>query len=414
MASPPPKSLLIFTQVFPPDPAAVGQYMLDAAVAMQNRGHRVRVFTADRGYENPTLRYPAREMLDGVEVRRVPFSSFGKKPVYKRLLGTISFMLQCFWITLTARRVGGILFSTSPPMVGFIISIAAMLRRVPTAYWAMDLNPDQLIALRKITAGSLTARVLEAVNRFILKHTSLVIALDRFMADRLRHRAKVDHKMVVIPPWPHERHVSEMETATNPFRQRHNLTGKFVVMYSGNHTASNPLTTLLDATLAFKNDPNLIFAFVGGGLGKQGVECFIGEHGLTNVISIPYQPLADLRQSLSAGDVHVVSLGAELVGIVHPCKIYSAMAVARPILFFGPNPSHISDLLEGHSFGWQIAHGEVAKTIETLRQLRSLPVDELHRMGQLAHAVLNDGLSQENLCGRFCDALEKHLQLACA
>ena len=411
MASPPPKSLLIFTQVFPPDPAAVGQYMLDAAVAMQRRGHRVRVFTANRGYEDPTLQYAAREIIDGVEVHRLPFSSFGKKPIYKRLLGTISFMLQCFWITLTTRRIGGILFSTSPPMIGFVLSIAALLRRVPSAYWAMDLNPDQLIALRKISASSLTARVLEAVNRFILKRTSLVIALDRFMADRLRQRAPLDDKMVVIPPWPHERYISDLEIATNPFRATHNLAGKFVVMYSGNHTASNPLATLLEATLAFKDDTDLIFAFVGGGLGKSGVEAFIREHRLTNVISIPYQPLADLRHSLSAADVHVVSLGAELVGIVHPCKIYSAMAVARPILFFGPNPSHISDLLEGHSFGWQIAHGEVAKTVETLRQLRSLPIEQLHGMGKLAHAVLHDGLSQENLCGRFCDALETHLHL---
>ena len=35
-----------------------------------------------------------------------------------------------------------------------------------------------------------------------------------------------------------------------------------------------------------------------------------------------------------------------MVGIIHPCKIYGAMAAARPILFLGPNPSHISDLLE--------------------------------------------------------------------
>ena len=411
MASPSPKTLLIFSQVFPPDPAAVGQYMLDAGVAMKRRGHRVRVFTANRGYEDPTLRYPAREIIDGVEIRRLPFSSFGKKPIYKRLLGTISFMLQCFWIALTTRRIDGILFSTSPPMVGLVVSIAAFLRRVPTAYWAMDLNPDQLIALRKISASSFTARVLEAVNRFILKRTSLVIALDRFMADRLRSRASLDHKMVIIPPWPHERYVSEMETSTNPFREKHGLTGKFVVMYSGNHTASNPLTTLLEATLSFKDDPDFIFAFVGGGLGKAGVEAFIREHGLKQVISIAYQPLAELRHSLSAADVHVVSLGEELVGIVHPCKIYSAMAVARPILFFGPNPSHISDLLHGHSFGWQIVHGDVAKTVETLRQLRSFPKAQLEGMGHVAHAVLHDGLSQENLCGQFCEALEKHLQL---
>jgi hypothetical protein len=27
-------------------------------------------------------------------------------------------------------------------------------------------------------------------------------------------------------------------------------------------------------------------------------------------------------------------------GIIHPCKIYGAMTVARPILYFGPLLSH--------------------------------------------------------------------------
>jgi hypothetical protein len=33
-----------------------------------------------------------------------------------------------------------------------------------------------------------------------------------------------------------------------------------------------------------------------------------------------------------------------MVGIIHPCKIYGAMAAAKPILYFGPQPSHITDL----------------------------------------------------------------------
>src|SRR3954452_16250890 len=138
-------TLLIISQVFPPDPAAVGQYILDAAVEMRARGHRVLVYASSRGYENPSRRYPLRETMRGVIIRRLSFSSFGKHNIVLRLLGTVSFMLQCFFIALCApSRVGGILFSTSPPMVGFVVSIAAALRRIPTAYWAMDLNPDQL------------------------------------------------------------------------------------------------------------------------------------------------------------------------------------------------------------------------------------------------------------------------------
>lgn len=406
-----PKTLLVLTQVFLPDPASVGQHMADAAIEMARRGHRVRVYAANRGYENPAMKYPPRDTIEGVEVRRLPFSSFGKKRILTRVIGTAIFMTQAFFIALLAPDVDAIFFSTSPPLIGFVASLAAMIRRVPVAYWAMDLNPDQLIMMGKIKPTSFAAKFLEGINRFILRRAALVIALDRFMADRLRTRAALDGKMVVMPPWPHENHVENVDPATNPFRLRHNLVGKFVVMYSGNHSPSNPLTTLLQAAVRFKDDPNLRFLFVGGGLGKKEVEAVIREHRLTNAHSLPYQPLADLRYSLSAADVHVVSLGNEMVGIIHPCKIYGAMAVSRPVLFFGPSPSHIADLLDKDEFGWHVSHGDVAEAVRTLASLPKLPAERLWEMGRTAQSVLRAQLSQEMLCSRFCDALESHLQL---
>jgi glycosyltransferase involved in cell wall biosynthesis len=407
-----PKTLLIFSQVFLPDPASVGQHMADVAIAMRRRGHRVVVYASNRGYEDPNRHYLARETIEGVEVRRLKFSSFGKASIPKRLIGTISFMVQCFFIALTSRHVDGILFSTSPPMVGFVVSLAAMMRRIPTAYWAMDLNPDQLIALGKINRNGLASHFLQRINRFILQRTSLVVALDRFMAGRLKEYARLESKMVVIAPWPHEHHLHDVPRSENPFVIRHNLLDRFVIMYSGNHSPSNPLDTLLQATLRFRDDPRIRFLFVGGGLGKRDVERFIAQHSLTNVVSLPYQPLADLSYSLSAADVHVVSLGEQMVGIIHPCKIYGAMTVGRPVLFFGPSPSHVSDLLTAHDFGWTVAHGDVEQAVRAIRYAADSSEDKRRTMGQTALQVMRQQLTQELLCGQFCQALEEKLQLA--
>jgi glycosyltransferase involved in cell wall biosynthesis len=404
-------TILIISQVFLPDPASVGQHMADVAIELARRGHRVRVYAANRGYENPSLRYPPRENIQGVDVRRLALSSFGKKRILTRLIGTVTFMIQAFFVALFTPKVDGIFFSTSPPLIGFVVSLAAMIRRVPVAYWAMDLNPDQLIAMGKIKPTGLAARTLEWINRFILRRAALVIALDRFMADRLRPRAALEGKLLVMPPWPHENCIEPIDQTTNPFRARHDLLGKFVIMYSGNHSPANPLTTLLNAAVQFKDDPDLRFLFVGGGLGKKEVDAAIQQHALTNVLSLPYQPMADLRFSLSAADVHVVSLGDDMVGIIHPCKIYGAMAVARPILFFGPKPSHISDLLDEHAFGWHVSHGDVPTAIETIQQLRQVPRETLDTMGQLAQRILRANLGQEMLCARFCDALEDKCKL---
>ena len=97
---------------------------------------------------------------------------------------------------------------------------------------------------------------------------------------------------------------------------------------------------------------------IGGGAGKKEVERLIVK-GVKNIRSLPYQPLEQIRFSLSAADVHVVSLGNEVVGIVHPCKVYGAMAVSRPILLLGPAPCHVSDLIEQYKIGWHVEHDDV-------------------------------------------------------
>ena len=403
------RTVLVVSQTFAPDPASVGQHMADVAFELARRGHDVRVYASGRGYEDPTVKYARRETLNGADVRRFPLASFGKRHILLRVLGTAVFHVQAFVAVLFSRRPAGIVFSTSPPLVGLPMCVAAIVRRVPVAYWAMDLNPDQLIALGKVKPDSWRAKLLEAVNRFILRRAALVVALDRFMADRLTARGVPAAKMLVMPPWPHEDHIAAAATEGNPFRDRHGLNGKFVVMYSGNHSPSNPLTTVLDAAVRLKDDDGLRFLFVGGGSGKREVESTIAAHELTTSVSLPYQPQGELKHSLTAADVHVVSLGEGMVGIIHPCKIYGAMAAGRPILFLGPRPSHIADLLDGHDLGLHVAHGDVDGAVAAIRALRAMSADRRRTMGETAREVLDESLGQRLLCGRFCDAVEATL-----
>jgi glycosyltransferase involved in cell wall biosynthesis len=404
-----PKTLLILSQVYVPDPASVGQHVADAAAEMARRGCRVRVLTSARGYEDPSLRFPARETLQGVEVRRLPLSSFGKKSIPQRLLGQALFLLQCVFHGLGTRSLAGILVSTSPPMCSVAALIIGVLRRVPVTFWVMDLNPDQAVALGKVAEGSPAVRAFNWLNRRILGRAKAVVVLDRFMAQRVCAKRDVRAKLAVLPPWPHEGALGPIAHADNPFRARHGLAGKFVLMYSGNMSVASPLDTFLDAALRLQDDKDLLFMFIGGGGGKEQVQRVLDAHHPANIRLLPYQPFDQIRYSLSAADVHLVALGADMVGIIHPCKVYGAMAVARPVLFLGPRPSHISDLLEQERIGWQIGHGDVAGAVALIRKLRAADPAELHAMGLAARQVIQTRLSQPTLCGAFCDVLEKTL-----
>jgi len=399
-------TFLVISQTYPPDPASVGQHMHDAAAEMARRGYRVITYASARGYEDAAQVYPRREEKDGVLIRRLPLASFGKKSILIRLVGGFLFTLQVILRGLFTRRLAGILVSTSPPMAPLAASVIHFFRRTPVTYWGMDLNPDQMIALGKLKPKALPCRLFDWMNRSILKRAKAVVTLDRFMAERLNAKRDVSSKMHVMPPWPHDDHLDVVDHADNPFRAEHGLEGKFVVMYSGNLSIASPVTTILDAAMKLHDRDDIVFLFIGGGLGKQEVDDLIAREKPGNIRSLPYQPIETLRYSLSAADVHLVSVGEKIVGICHPCKVYGALAVARPIMLLGPRPCHVSDILDEHEVGWSIEHGDVDAAIKAIEQACDLGHDQRMALGRLARDLVDQRFSKAKLCGDFCDIME--------
>lgn len=396
-----PRTIAFISQPYVPDPTSVGQHVADAASELAARGHRVMVYTARHGYENASVEYPSREVRDGVEVWRLPVSSFGRRSNAIRFLAGLAFTLQVAVRLSFLRGLHTVVVSTTPPVAPIAAILVRWFRRVRVVYWVMDLNPDQLIALGVATPTSLLVRVFDAMNRAILRAADAVIVLDRFMRERVARKAHVENKLVLLPPWPHEEDLAPVDAADNSFRREYAKEGQVVVMYSGNFSPTNPLTTVIDAARRLENDSRFLFIFIGGGVGKREVN----DAGLRNIVSLPYQPLDRLRYSLSAADVHVVTLGNAAVGVVHPCKVYGAMAVARAVLFVGPSPSHISDLIDEGDIGWAVRHGDVDGVIRVLEEVAA-NAHATRGAGVRGRAIIGERLSKRALCGAFCDAVE--------
>jgi len=259
---------------------------------------------------------------------------------------------------------------TSPPLISWLGAWLARLRRSRFFYWVMDFNPDEAIAAGWLRPGSVTTRVLDGMSRFSLKQAAKIIALDRFMRDRIVAKGIAPEKVVIIPPWSHGSEVQFDPQGRKRFRQAHGLDGKFVVMYSGNHSPCHPLGTLLEAARRLEKERDIVFCFVGGGSEWAKVKQLAEK--LSNVLCLPYQPLSALAGSLSAADLHVVVMGERFVGIVHPCKIYNILEVGAPVLYLGPCPSHVTEIREamGDSdrFGCA-APGEVQQVLDQIHHL---------------------------------------------
>lgn len=335
---------LLLNQCFYPDVVSTAQHLTDLAQELSERGHEVTVLTSDRGYDDPTKRFPRRESWKGLTILRIPSLSLGKSSKLKRVLSFGSFLVICSFRLVTLHRFDAVIALTSPPLISFLGALFVAAKGGRFCFWVMDLNPDEAIAAGWLKEDSLTARVLQRMLHFSLRRADRTIVLDRFMKKRILEKGIDPDRVSVLPPWSHDDAVKYSVDGRENFRATHNLAEKFVVMYSGNHSPCHPLDTLLNAALDLKTNSEIAFCFVGGGSEQLKVREFVRCHDLDNVSCLPYQPLEKLSASLSAADLHVVVLGEQFTGIVHPCKIYNIMSIGIPMLYIGPAESHIADL----------------------------------------------------------------------
>ncbi|PYI89084.1 MAG: glycosyltransferase WbuB, partial [Verrucomicrobia bacterium] len=328
--------VLLLNQTFYPDVVSTAQHLTDLAVRLAERGHKVTVVTSRCGYDNAALRFPSRETWRGINIHRVRSTRLGKSAKWRRAVDFASFTAACCLRLISLPRHDAIVALTSPPLIAFVGAGLVSAWRSKFFYWVMDLNPDEAIAAGWLRPDSFGAKVLNGMSRFSLRRADKVIALDRFMCDRLLAKGIPAEKIAVIPPWAHDDAVRYDPAGRERFREAHGLKDKFVVMYSGNHSPCHPLDSLMDAARRMAGQPQIAFCFVGGGSEFAKIQRFAEQHGLSNVRCLPYRPLDQLAASLSAADLHVVVMGDRFVGIVHPCKIYNILTVGVPVLYIGP------------------------------------------------------------------------------
>ena len=325
------------------------------------------MITADRGYDNPSNHFPARERWQGISIIRISSLGLGKNAKWRRALNFASFLFNCAVQLVFMPRFDVVVGLTSPPLISLLGAVFVQLKGGRFCFWVMDLNPDEAIAARWLQEESFVARILNWLLRYSLRHAHRVVVLDRFMKQRILAKGIAEEKITVLPPWAHDDAIHYDEKGREAFREQHNLGDHFVVMYSGNHSPCHPLDTLLDAALRLESRNDIHFCFVGGGSEQAKVKAFAASHDIENITCLSYQPLEELSGSLSAADLHTVVMGNDFAGIVHPCKVYNILSIGSPFLYIGPERSHVTELAmqDGHGCRfYEARHGEVERVVQ--------------------------------------------------
>ena len=85
--------------------------------------------------------------------------------------------------------------------------------------------------------------------------------------------------------------------------------------------------------------------------------------------------MAELAASLSAADLQVVVMGEVFVGMIHPCKIYNVLMVGAPVVYLGPEESHIADVFDEVNDSehlHRVRHGDVEQMVRAIRRAEKI------------------------------------------
>ncbi len=379
--------VIFVNRYFHPDESATSRMVSSLAFGLAQTGIEVSVVTGRYHHDDPATVLMPRETVDGVEVHRIATSHFGRQRLAGRASDYASFHAGAATWCLAHLRHGDIVIAcTDPPLLSVSLAMACALRRAPLVNWLHDIFPEVAIELGMIGRRGLPGRVMLAVRDWSLRRAVLNVVPTVAMARGLRGRGIEENMIAIVPYWSEEDEIRPVAPAGNPLRTEWGLRDCFVVGYSGNFGRAHEFATLLDAAERLRDAPDIRFLLIGGGFGRQRVEDEIRRRKLDNILLRPLQPRERLAESLSAADVHLVSLLPALEPYVVPSKLYGILAAGRPALFIGAGDGEVATLLRSRDLGHAVAIGDSADLASRIAELgRHRPLCEA--MGHRARDV---------------------------
>lgn len=391
-------------QYYAPDEAATAQLLADLGAGLARSGHEVSAVCCDRCYADPELRYPRRDVLDGVSVSRVRATGFGRsRGAAGRLVDYVSFLAGASIALFSGKRPQVLICLSTPPMIAVLGMLVSKIRRSRFVFWVMDVYPELAFRLGVVKPGSVAGRLLGWLSRAPLRRSDRIVALGPSMAVELG-RAGAE-KVDVVHNWADGETIRPRPIAGHPLRADWGWNDRFVVLYSGNMGLAHEFETLLAVADRLRDDPSILFSFVGGGPRRAEVEREAKRLGLPNVEFRPYAPRSQLDQSLTAGDVHLVTLRERMPGLLVPSKIYGILAAGRPTLYVGPPTGEIAEILREGRCGTLVPSGDAEALLDAIRSYRSEP-GRAEREGERARELFDARFARPIALRSFEDLIE--------
>ena len=200
--------------------------------------------------------------------------------------------------------------------------------------WLQDIYPEVATELGvPFIKGPVSALLSSARNASLRKADVNVVVGDR-MSEKLSNFGVPSDRTTVIPNWCDDEFDRAYQIGQQPVAGMNGISrDKFVVGYSGNLGRAHEFETVLAAAERLRDNPDIIFLFIGGGHQITELARRVESQGLGDKFRfLPYQSDEVLKYSLSVPDVHWISLRPAMEGLIVPSKVYGIAAAGRPII----------------------------------------------------------------------------------
>ncbi len=179
-------------------------------------------------------------------------------------------------------------------------------------------------------AGELIGKHYERLERSLLRSSHGVVAISEKFRPALDRFGVDASRVSVIANWAP---LSEIEVLPkdNDWARRHDLWDVPVALYTGTLKLMENPSLLLDLAVAAQPS-ELRVVVIAMGAGADWLAQKKREHGLQNLIILPFQPIEEYGQVLATADVLVATLDPAASAFSVPSKVLSYLAAGRPIV----------------------------------------------------------------------------------
>jgi colanic acid biosynthesis glycosyl transferase WcaI len=377
--------LVFVNRFFAPDDSATSQLLTDLSQDLGKGGWRVEVICSRQLYSDPAASLSPAETIGDVLVHRIWSTKFGRGTLTGRLFDYLSFHLAAFVRLLDTIEPGDIVVAkTDPPLISVIALVATKLKGAKLVNWVQDLFPEVAIRLGVPLMNGFPGRAITRLRNITLRHAARNVVLGMRMHHEIR--AVASH-VSIIPNWADGETITPVPPGSNHLRSAWELSDRFVVGYSGNMGRAHEIEGIIEAIRHF-HGTLVTFLFIGAGAQYDRLRARIASLGLQdNVLFKPYQPRGQLSFSLSAADVHLVSLNPKMEGLIVPSKFYGVCAAGRPTIFIGDIEGELARTVAECGCGYSVEPGDARSLIRRIEEL-SCDAGLCDVLGKKARAAL--------------------------